>query len=1020
MKITTQKILLFTVIFPFVTFSMNAQKKDYEEWKENYNKGIELIEIDSLTNALPYLEKSRKIAEIIKSDSILIKSLNQLSKTYQYSGAYNEAESTIKHTLSLIENTLGINTKEYSDNLQELSIIYNRKSDYKKAVQAALLSNEIVKSIYGTNSLEYINNLSSLSKVYVEVSEYDLAISIQKNVLQYFEDKDKTSNEYAYACFTMSYLNHYVNEYENEIEFMEKAIAIYGEDHAASSTFNNNIGLAHQNLGNHEQALSYFLVALKKAKNKKNKGYAIRLQNLAFSYTSLGEFEKAETLYNDALNIWNEFLDKKHKDYGKLLNNIGKLYRETKEYEKAEKLFKESLDNFIQNFDINHTRYGYRLNDYASLLLEMGQIEEAIGLMENNLQISIDNSNIDTEDFYGRQYNLAKAYNRSEKYNESLPLLKSATENIPNILGNDHPKYGEMLKSLSETYIGLGNIEKAIPLIKSSNDILINQIDQIFKFRSEKEKQSFLKMLAKNFDDLQSLPLTHSRNFEDLNATNLNNQLMLKGLLLNNSKNILNQLSSLNDAEIDTKIVDFKTNKRLIAKVLTQPISDREIDVDNLKNMINTSEAGLVKLYSDNFKESISLVKNWKKSQSVLSKKEVAIEFSHFNLTRKGKKTDSIMYVAYLYNAKSKNPKMIPLFEERELKKILSNNKSPNVLYRNAALYNLVWKPLSTCIRKNATVYFSPSGLLNQLSFSAISTHNNVLINSYNLIQLSSTDALANKKTEPENSLAFFIGGINYEYSDISEDDNLIADNNTYNYLESASFTNSRGTKSRGESWTYLPGTLTEIVTLKSQFEAQGNAVKMLFKNDATEANFKKFSGNSPNVLHIATHGFFYENLDINPHGNMNLSTEDQYRLAEDPLLRSGLILAGANYAWKNGIHPNKEEEDGILTAMEISNLDLSNTDMVVLSACETGLGDIDGSEGVYGLQRAFKMAGADIIVMSLWKVPDAETSEFMNTFYANWLDGQNVKLAFNNAQRKMYKKYKNEPLKWAAFVLFE
>ena len=188
---------------------------------------------------------------------------------------------------------------------------------------------------------------------------------------------------------------------------------------------------------------------------------------------------------------------------------------------------------------------------------------------------------------------------------------------------------------------------------------------------------------------------------------------------------------------------------------------------------------------------------------------------------------------------------------------------------------------------------------------------------------------------------------------------------------------------------------------MKSKFETQGNIVRTLSKNDATETNFKNLSGNSPNILHIATHGFFYENLNMKANSNMNLSTEDQYRLAEDPLLRSGLILSGANYAWKNGIHPN-DDEDGILNALEISNLDLSNTDMVVLSACKTGLGDIDGSEGVYGLQRAFKMAGVDIIVMSLWKVPDAETSEFMNTFYANWLDGQNVKLAFNNAQRKM------------------
>ena len=136
-------------------------------------------------------------------------------------------------------------------------------------------------------------------------------------------------------------------------------------------------------------------------------------------------------------------------------------------------------------------------------------------------------------------------------------------------------------------------------------------------------------------------------------------------------------------------------------------------------------------------------------------------------------------------------------------------------------------------------------------------------------------------------------------------------------------------------------------------------------------------------------------------------------------LLRSGLIFSGANYAWQNGSNPY-EEEDGVLTALEISNLDLSNTDLVVLSACETGLGDIEGSEGVYGLQRAFKMAGVDLIMMSLWEVPDKETSEFMNVFYTNWLSGQEVRTAFRNAQLEMSTIYKDHPEKWAAFVLFE
>ncbi|PTM11953.1 MAG: hypothetical protein DA407_00280 [Bacteroidetes bacterium] len=1016
-----RKIISLLFILTYA-ISVTGQTSDYDVWKANYDKGLELIEIDSLKPALPFFQKAYDIAkEAFKNnEEEYSNTLIKLATVYNNLGEASKALPLYTEIIEISKIKKLDKDLAFAETLKTLYSVYRKLGNYDEAVKAVEYANQVIKEFYGENDINYIYDLSRLTIIYSDLSKYSKGLENQRKALQYFEGKDKTSEDYGFACFSMSYLYGDINEYEKEIEFMKKAIAIYGDDHGASSTFNNNIGLSYQNLGNQEKALSYFLVALKKSKNKEDGAYATRLQNLAFSYVSLGEFEKAENTYNEALNIWNKNLDKNDEDYGQLLNNIGKLYRQTGNYEKAKQLFKDALDNFLQNFDKSHSRYGYMLNDYASMLLELDQENEAIELMKDNLQIGIDNKMTDTEDFYGRQHNLAKAYNRIEQYIEAKPLLENTVENIPRILGKEHPKYGEMLKSLSDTYIGLGDMENAVSMIKSSNNILINQIDQIFKFRSEKEKQSFLKMLSKNFDDLQSIPLINKDEFENLNAINLNNQLMLKGLLLNNSKNILSQLSTLNDPEVEIEVIAYKTLKQQLAKVLTEPISEREVNIDSLKNIINIKEASLVKIYSTKFVDNLSLIKNWKQSQSALDTNEIAVEFSHFNLTNKGKKTDSIMYVAYVYDAASENPKMIPLFEERELKLILEKNKTPNELYQSPELYSLVWKPLDKYIEKNAHVYFALSGLLNQVSLPAISDGKDVLISKYNLEQLSSTDALVNKQNEPDISSTLFIGGINYEYSVDSDEEQIIVDSNAYNYLESASFSNSRGTKMRGESWTELPGALAEIETLSSKFEAKVNSVNTLSKKDATEANFKKISGNSPSILHIATHGFFYENLNRDVQFETDLSTEDQYRLAEDPLLRSGLILAGANYAWKNNSKPNNEEEDGILTAMEISNLDFSNTNMVVLSACETGLGDIEGSEGVYGLQRAFKMAGVDIIVMSLWKVPDAETAEFMNAFYSNWLDGENLKLAFNNAQRIMQKKYKNEPLKWAAFVLFE
>jgi CHAT domain-containing protein len=214
----------------------------------------------------------------------------------------------------------------------------------------------------------------------------------------------------------------------------------------------------------------------------------------------------------------------------------------------------------------------------------------------------------------------------------------------------------------------------------------------------------------------------------------------------------------------------------------------------------------------------------------------------------------------------------------------------------------------------------------------------------------------------------------------------------------------------------YLSQTEKEITGIGSIARQQGYSVDVTDGVRASEESFKALSGkNSPAIIHLATHGFFFP--------DPKNSKKDEWRAgytvfqqSENPLMRSGLALAGANNAW-NG-KPVEGVEDGILTAYEVSNMYLPNTQLVVLSACETGLGDIQGGEGVYGLQRAFKMAGVKNLVMSLWKVDDITSSEFMQEFYKNIFLKQSIQDAFAHAQTVLKNKYRNDPYKWAAWIL--
>jgi CHAT domain-containing protein len=224
----------------------------------------------------------------------------------------------------------------------------------------------------------------------------------------------------------------------------------------------------------------------------------------------------------------------------------------------------------------------------------------------------------------------------------------------------------------------------------------------------------------------------------------------------------------------------------------------------------------------------------------------------------------------------------------------------------------------------------------------------------------------------------------------------------------------------RSGSIQYLQGSGQEVEDIKQQADKVNIPVTVLSGINATEESFKALNGKaSPSVLHIATHGFFFPDPKADRRDSIQRLFESSgkvFKQSDNPLFRSGLLFAGANNAWQgksvDGI------DDGIVTAFDVSNMYLPNTKLVVLSACETALGEVQGREGVYGLQRAFKMAGAQNLVMSLWKVRDTETAEFMQLFYKDLFDRQSISDAFYHAQTEMKVKYRNEPVKWAAWVL--
>lgn len=434
------------------------------------------------------------------------------------------------------------------------------------------------------------------------------------------------------------------------------------------------------------------------------------------------------------------------------------------------------------------------------------------------------------------------------------------------------------------------------------------------------------------------------------------------------------------------------------------------------------------------YKLSISIddIPSWKDISSTLSNKDAALEFVRFNSLEKDNEAD---YYVIIVKKGDKEPKIIHLFAESSLNRIIGNQGNKRIdryiteLYstgtsqdKGEMLYNLIWAALEKDLKGCRTIYYSPAGILNSVSLQAISNGKQCLGQKYVMHLVSSISEIPRIKKASSNHCkqAVIFGGIQYD----AKESELIQACRAYSRGNHEIW--ERGTITIRSGWKRLPGTEIEAKEIDSILANKGYTVELFSGIEANEESFKALSGKDINTIHIATHGFFLtDKKDIKKNAFLNPTMSETIGRV-DPMLRSGLLFAGANRAW-TGKRNIEGIDDGILTAKEITALDLSKVKLIVLSACQTGLGDVEANEGVYGLQRAFKLAGVETIIMSLWEVDDRATSLLMRTFYENYLNEKDKDVAFRNAINTV-RNYKDDngdtpfasPYYWAAFIMMD
>ena len=886
--------------------------------------------------------------------------------------------------------------KELNDSL----IHYYKTADYGKGIivgEKALIAS---KKEFGENHPDYATSLNNLAGLFVHMGQYAKAEPL----------------------------------YMEAMGITKKAL---GETHPAYATSLNSLALLYASMGEYAKAEPLYMEAMgirKKALGETHPDYAGSLNNLAVLYNNMGQYAKAEPLYIEAMGIRKKSLGETHPDYASSLNNLALLHDNMGQYAKAEPLYIEAMGITKKALGETHPDYATSLENLASLYISMSQYAKAEPLFIEAMEILKKSLGETHPDYATSLNNLAFLYESMGQYAKAETLYMEAMGIRKKALGETHPDYATSLENLVLLYASMNQYKKGEPLLIQNSQIVLKNLLNDFTVLSEKEKGNYFTNTISLLDNNNSFIYNYRKASPSTFQNNFNQQLIFKSLILSDSRNVLGFVQNSKDTIMQRLLKDWQANKNILSKQYSLSISDRRTDLKYIEINTENLEKELNRKSSEFRNQQNTIRISLKDVQKNLQKDEVAIEFVSFHLYNK-KWTDSVLYVAYILTKNDSVPIFVPLCEEKQLQKLFDSAgrtatdmvskfyrglriKNNNVASLGKELYKLVWEPLEPYLKGVEKISYSPAGKLYSIAFQALPVDSTtVLMDKYKLQQYTSTRQVVLRISENQTvkpaSITLF-GNASFTMDSLQ----LVKQKNTQTEKEnvSTSIYTPQKRSSDNNTWNNLPGTAEEVSKIKLLFDQNKINTKSFIQTAASEENLKALSGNSPQILHIAAHGFFLPEPDKKRKDN-NFNNENTYTLADDPLLRSGLILAGGNYAW-SGKTPIDGVEDGIATAYEISQLNLSNTELVVLSACETALGDVKGSEGVFGLQRAFKMAGVKKLIVSLWQVPDKETAELMTAFYSFWMQGKSINESFTQAQADMRKKY--SPFYWAAFVLVE
>lgn len=975
----------------FIAFPLAVSSQSIPLWRTYYDSAHYFWKEDP-EKSLNFYTQAERIAllDLGLYDENYLTILNDLGLAYGQMNNLSKAEEYLLKNLSIHKELYT------SDDTRLLVAKYNLATLLLKAgneEKAKASFNEILsESLRGNVNTTYVSTATALIRFFESNDQFEAALSIVKQAMSttFFFAADQNNYELRLAEARL------LRKEKNHEEAIERLVLLQND------LFTNSVSLsviAYEvkleltlndiETGLYGKAEKNLLELYRILKNSSSTEDVLLVEitgALGYIYEKLGVFDKAIIFYYEALT--RSILTHGYHATASLIlqNNITSIYLKQGFIKRAIQEYEITVERFTTASDYKNPTYLTTLNNLASAYRQNGQYVLALQYFLD-LYNHLDQRNLIQNDRAASlMNNIAVTYTLMGEYEKAVTFYEKVLVIKEGLYGSNSPALVDVIDNLGVTYWALNHSELALPLFDRSLAIAVRQVRYIFPHLTEPEQIQFYKQQKQNFERYNTLSIKSNKDHPELLVHMFNNQLLLKSLFFFTNKKRIQTVQDKGDPELNFMVAEANDISAQLGHYYQMTLSELElsgISIAKIENELDSLEKKIRHALHNSTIQDANVA--WPDIQKSLKSDEALVEIIRFRkydilfndselISKKSSIgfTDSIYYAALITSQETPDfPKLIVLKNGNQLEKRYLSYYRNTVRYdfNDTISYEQFWKPFEEQLEGKRKIFVSADGAFHQINLNALlDREGKYILEKYDIQLVLNSGQLVNRRPAEgiDFSKAVFFGNPSFK------------------------------------EFAPLPGTLEEVISISKALKILPSNKSQFLGTSATEANLKMIK--SPSILHIATHGFFSPGFVFKNELAKN-----------DHLFHSGLVLSTSlQTAGANGI---PFDQDGIVTAYEVMNLDLSQTRLVVLSACETGLGKIETSEGVYGLQRSFMQAGASDIMLSLWKVDDEQTKELMVKFYSYLNKEVSTRQALKKAQLEMLSEVKN-PRLWAGFVM--